>query len=494
MMKRILTFLCLGAVLCAGAQPGDSLRLSLTDAVAMARVRSVQADAALDELRSAYWQYRTFRAELLPEISFSGTIPSYAKRYANYQNADGTYSFVRDDNVTMNGALTLSQRIWPTGGTLSLTSSLEWVRQLGDNAGNSFMSIPVALTLSQPLFAANDIKWNRKIEPVRYAEACSQFMCDTEELAMSAIDYYFRVLLARDALDNSRQNLANSEKLYRVAIAKREMGQISENDVLQIELSLLQARSSVASDESTLRSYTFQLASFLGIEPSTPLSLESPDRLPDFSVDFAEALDYAHRYNPLANNQRRRQLEADYDVAKARGNMRDINIFAQVGYTGTDNRASGAYRNLRDNQVVEVGVSIPLLDWGKRRAAVKVAESKKELVANTLRKEAMDFNSNLFVLVERFNKQREQLHIAERAAAIAKKRYETNVETFMVGRISTLDLNDSRQSKDAATQTLLNELYYYWSYYYQLRSITLYDFASNRIIEADIEAALRQLR
>ena len=35
-------------------------------------------------------------------------------------------------------------------------------------------------------------------------------------------------------------------------------------------------------------------------------------------------------------NLRRRQLEADYQVAKAKGDMRQITLYAQVGYTGTD--------------------------------------------------------------------------------------------------------------------------------------------------------------
>ncbi|MDE6135246.1 MAG: TolC family protein, partial [Muribaculaceae bacterium] len=134
---------------------------------------------------------------------------------------------------------------------------------------------------------------------------------------------------------------------------------------------------------------------------------------------------------------------------------------------------------------------VPLIDWGKRRAAVKVAESRRELIENTLRKEALDFNSNLFVLVERFNNQREQLRLADRATEIAQRRYLTNVETFMAGRISTLDLNDSQQSKDEARQRQLQELFSYWYYYYQLRSITLFDFARGTTIDSDVEAALK---
>jgi len=60
-IKRIIAIIGLAATLCAAAQT-DTLRLSLSEAISMARARSVDAAAALDELRSAYWQYRTYRA------------------------------------------------------------------------------------------------------------------------------------------------------------------------------------------------------------------------------------------------------------------------------------------------------------------------------------------------------------------------------------------------------------------------------------------------
>jgi len=288
---------------------------------------------------------------------------------------------VPNDNLQLSGELSLSQRIWFTGGTISLRSSLDYMRQLSGDKYNNFMSIPVALTLEQPLFAANDIKWKRRIEPVRYAEARARFMSETEEVAMEAIRLFFNVLMARDELACSRQNMANAEKLYEVAQAKRRMGQISENDLLQIELTLLQAQSAVSADESDLKSASFRLSSFLDLEEGTVIEPLEPARIGNVSVDYAEALDMAAANNPFMQNVQRRQLEADYKVAQAKGAMREITLFAQVGYTGTDHTLGRSYRDLRDNQVVEVGVSIPLVDWGKRRAAVKVAESERQLAA-----------------------------------------------------------------------------------------------------------------
>ena len=144
------------------------------------------------------------------------------------------------------------------------------------------------------------------------------------------------------------------------------------------------------------------------------------------------------------------------------------------------------------NNIIEIGFQIPILDWGKRRGKVKVAKSNQEVTQSRLRQETMNFNQNLFILVEQFNNQRAQLDIANEADAIAQKRYHTNVETFMIGRISTLDLNDAQVSKDEARQKHIRELYYYWSYYYQLRSLTLWDFEKNTNIDADFEAIIKK--
>ncbi len=486
-IKSISLGLALATSLVAGS---ETLSITLEDAIARARVQSVNAAVALNELRTSYWEYRTYKAELLPEVNFSSKLPGYYKQYSTYQSEDGTYNFVRNNYMQMNGELSVDQNIWLTGGTLSLTTSIDFLRQLDGDKYNRFMSIPVALTLSQPIFGVNNVKWNRKIEPVRYAEAKARFLTATEEVAMAAVQHFFNLLMARENLDIARQNLDNASKLYDVAKVKREMGQISENDLLQMELNLLTARSSYTESESNLKSNMYQLRSFLNYDESVELQPVVPTVIPSIDVVYT-ALDRALANNMFAKNLRRRQLEADYEVAKAKGNMRQITLYAQVGYTGTSQQFPQAYNNLKSNQVVEVGVKIPLLDWGKRRGAVKVAQSNRDVVESRLRQETLDFNQNLFILVERFNNQRKQLSIADKADEIAQKRYHTNVETFLIGKISTLDLNDSQTRKDESRQKYVNELFYYWYYYYQLRSVTLWDYERGTGIDADIERMVR---
>ena len=467
-------------------------RITLEEAITLARVQSVNAAVALNELKTAYWEYRTYKANLLPEVNFSATIPGYAKSYNSYQQGDGSYTFVRNNYMQMSGELSIDQNIWLTGGKLSLNTSLDFMKQLDGNKEERYMSVPIALTLSQPIFGVNSYKWDRRIEPVRYAEAKARFLSETEEVTMTTINYFFNLLLAKENVGIAKQNLENAEKLYEVAKAKRQMGQISENDVLQLKLNVLNARATLTDNESSLKSSMFQLRSFLALSEEEELEPILPEMLPSVLVDYQDALNKALTNNSFAHNIRRRQLEADYEVARAKGNLRQMTLFAQVGFTGTDQEMRGAYDPLKDNQIVEVGVSIPLLDWGKRKGQVKVAKSNREVIQSRLRQESMNFNQDLFILVEQFNNQRAQLEIANEADQIAQQRYKTNVETFMIGRISTLDLNDAQMSKDQARQKHISELFYYWYYYYQLRSLTLWDFEKNSNIDADIEAIVKK--
>ncbi len=310
---------------------------------------------------------------------------------------------------------------------------------------------------------------------------------------MKTIQYFFNLLLARENVNIARQNLSNATRLYEIAEARRKMGQVSESDLLQLKLAALNAQSTLTDNESSLNSNMFQLKTFLNIGDSTLIDPQIPENMPQMTVKYADVLDKALENNSFALNIRRRQLESDYAVATAKGNLRSIKLTATVGYSGIGNdQMRNAYKDLKNNAIVSVGFSIPILDWGKRRGEVKVAESNREVTESKLRQEQQTFNQNIFLLVEHFNNQGKQLSIATEADSIAQKRYKTSIETFMIGKINTLDLNNAQVNKDEARQKNISELFYYWYYFYQLRSLTLWDFAKNQSIDADFEEIIKR--
>lgn len=497
-MKKygILLFFCLAAG--SGTIAGQAfppVRLTLRQAIELARQQSVDAAVALNELKTAYWEYRTHRADLLPEITLTGTLPNYRKEYNSYQENDGSYTFVPNNYLGLAGTLSIRQNIRLTGGKIAVNTSLDYLHQFGAPAGanrNQHRSIPASLTLTQPVFGVNDLKWQHRIEPVKYQEAKARYMESVESLTLTTISYFFNLVLARENRLSAQQNLDNAGKLYQIAQAKRKIGHISESELMQLKLTALQAEATVTEAESELNARMFRLRAYLGFGENDRLEPEVPETVPGTPLVYREVLEKALENNPFAKNIVRRRLEADYEVAKAKGNLRSVSLFASVGYTGTNRTFSGAYRNLTDNQIAEVGVTVPLLDWGKRKGKVKVAESNREVTASKIRQEEIDFNQDIFLLVENFNNQAAQLLIAEQADTIAEKRYRTAVETFLVGKIDILDLNDARNSKDNARRKHIEELYNYWYYFYSIRHVTLFDFRNNRNLDADFDAIVHR--
>ena len=494
-MKKI--YIAIISILLSGtglqAQEQDTVRLTLKEAINLAQMQSVDAAVALNELKTAYWEYRTHIADQLPEINFKGTLPAYSKQYTKYQQSDGSYTFVQNNSLGLNGEISIDQNIALTGGKISLNSSLDFNRQLGKGAFNEYMSVPIGLTLTQPIFGVNDQKWKRRIEPVRYQEAKAAYIESVEGVTINTIGYFFNLLLANENLQIARQNLENADKLYEIAVAKRKIGHISESELMQLKLSALQMKGKLTEAQSGLNANMFQLRAFFGVERTGSDRADPAGALPlPLRMMYEVVLQKAQENNSFAKNIRRRQLEADYEVATAKGNRRSINLFATIGYTGKDHTFDSAYNRLKGNQVVEVGMTIPILDWGKRRGKVKVAESNRDVTLSKIRQEEISFNQDIFLLVENFNNQAAQLEIAQEADAIAEKRYKTSIETFMIGKINILDLNDAQQSKDEAKQKHIQELYDYWNYYYNIRSVTLYDFINDRTLDVEFEKIVRR--
>ncbi|GAB6119427.1 TolC family protein [Dysgonomonas termitidis] len=493
-MKKTLSAIAISLWFSAGLTAQDTITISLTDAINRSVSNSVDAVVARNQYKSSYWGYRTYKAELLPEVTLNSTLPYYSKSYNQFQNTDGTYTYVSNDYSRIDGGLSISQNIPLTGGILSVESSFERLQQYGEGGSTRYMGIPASVTLEQPIFGFNRVKWLQRIEPVKYKEAQQKLIGDMEEVSNTAIQYYFNLLLGQINMEIAEQNLKNSEKLYTIAEAKRKIGQISENDLLQLKVSLLKAESYLTDAQASLNARMFQLRSFLNygeyliLKPIIPESLA--DKLPVLS--YAQVIALARENNSFTRNVQKRMLEANRDVSQAKADRWNAKLFVSFGMSGQEDTFSRAFNsnNWRNNQIVNVGIKIPILDWGKGKGKVKIAEAERDVENSRIEKEQMDFNQNVFLRVQNFNSQSKQLELAKETDKIAQQRYNTSIEAFVLGKIDVLNLNDSQSSKDEARRNYIEQMYQLWSYYYQIRSLTLYDFISDREISVDYESAI----
>lgn len=488
-MKRILLFLLLPLALPLGGR-ATVREISMRDAITLARAQSVSATVSLNKLRAAYWQYRSHRANLLPEVAFNGNIPIFKRGFNQYQGPDGKYSFIRTNSLRMNGELTVDQNIPWTGGKIGISTSLERLQSLGDNGQTRYMSIPVGLTLTQPIFAVNTLAWQNKIEPLRYEEAKKRYLSDVEDITREAISRYFSLLIAESRLLSARQNETNALKLYGIAKVKRQNGDLSANGLRQLQLNWINAKSSLTEEETNWKAKMFRLQAYLGIPSGDTIRPITPENVPNVRVQYDDVLRYALQNNASITSLQRRRVEAQYDVAHAKGERYKVDLFGSIGYTGTSDHLAPSYSDLIDYQEARLGVRIPLLDWGKRGGKVKMAQWRQQMVEAQVKQDQQNFEQTLFLIVERYNNQGEQLNRAALADTIAEARYKTSIEVFMTGQIGVLELNDAQQSKDRARERHIYQLYLYWDYFYQIRSWCLHDFTGIMPFEDELESLM----
>ena len=86
------------------------------------------------------------------------------------------------------------------------------------------------------LFGHNSLKWDRRIEPLRYTEAKKNYAEAIELVAASTCNYFFNLASAQSDVVTANNNYANADTLYRMAQGRYKIGTITENEMLQLEI------------------------------------------------------------------------------------------------------------------------------------------------------------------------------------------------------------------------------------------------------------------
>jgi outer membrane protein len=293
-MKAIYFMLAIGLLMAlpSPAQP-TTLKLTLNEVVQLAREQSIAGKQAATLQKTNYWKYRAFLADFKPQLSLNGSLPGFTRSFIQVQQPDGTIAFqpVSNNNSLLN--LSLSQNIPLTGGSIYVQHQLQ---RFDDflNRNTLYNGIPFAVGLSQPLFRFNPMKWDRRIEPLRYAESNQQYVESMEQVALDATGLYFDLLVSQVNLQIAETNRTNNDTLFTIAKHKLELGKLSRNDLLQLQLSVLNARKDLASARQNAEIASLKLRSFINIQVENgqvrPFDLVIPNEVRSFPVDSQQAI------------------------------------------------------------------------------------------------------------------------------------------------------------------------------------------------------------
>lgn len=480
MNKRMLLFIA--AFTAVQALTGQNVRtLGLDDVIDLARGQSPAAKQAETRLKNRYWQYRLFKADYNPQLALQGQIPGYNRDFLSNRLDDGTINFIDREQFNSGLNLALNQPIAFTGGNLSVNSNLNYFSdELLDLT--RYNTTVVNLQLDQPVFGFNPLKWDRRTEPLRYEESKRTFVEEMEFLSREAVSFYFDHLDAQINYQIAKLNLLNNDTIYKIEEGRYNIGTTSKDKLLQVELQLLRSQQDVSQSLLDLETAGLLLRNYLGLRDADTLVLITPDYIPEFDIPLADALSYAklNRSDYIAFERQR--IEAERDVEEAKRQRVQANITAAYGLNSASTVIDNAWDDPNVQQRFDIGLRVPILDWGRNRARIETAMANRELNQYILEQEVENFDREIITLVRRFVMLRNQLKIAKKSDEVADERYKVAQNRYLTGKVDITNLNIALSEKDEAKRSYVRALRDFWVAYFDLRRLTLYDFVEGELL------------
>lgn len=465
----------------------NSQVFTLDEAINQAIVTSPLARSARYRLIANQWRYRSFRADLLPGLTFSGNAPNYRRAFRENLNPDGSTSLIYTQQSNAAAGVTIDQPLVFTGGNLSVSSGITRLGVFADENTYLWSSTPLVIGYSQPIFQYNDLKWRKRMEPLQLQIAEKRYDESVENLSLTVSQRYFDVLLAKINMDIAEFNVAVNDSIFTISTGRYNMGNIAENDLLQSELQLRNAESALT--EAAIN-YDQQIKNFrllLGLDPDTSIDVQVPDTIPDFAVDEQMALEMARNNNSTSLDFQMQTFEANrnYDMAVKESSF-SATIRADFGLNQTSENFSNLYDNPRNQQFVTLNFQIPIFNWGKQTAELNFARNTQRQVADDIAFEQAQFDLQIQNIVSEFKQLRNQVALAKLSKEIGDRRYEVARNRYRIGQIDITNLFIAQNERDAAQRGYIQAIRNYWISVYNLRRLTLYDFERGVIINHDL--------
>ncbi|MBO4811656.1 MAG: TolC family protein [Prevotella sp.] len=472
MNARKILLIIVGSVVTAAKAQTDSLRLTLGEAIALAQQQSSDALAARHSLEAAEWSYRYHKANFLPSVTLSSS-PSLNRQLNSITQPDGTNVFVRQNQLSSDLALSISQNVTLTGGTLFVRNNLQRIDEF-EQRTHGYSSVPFSIGYQQNLFGHNSLRWARRTEPLRYRLARKQYAETMELVASRTSTYFFMLAAAQTDLEIAQQNFAVSDTLLSYARRRYERGSITENEMLQLEVGKLTEETNRLNAEAEVEDAMQTLRSYLGIKTPVAIAVVPDTLINHDTVDADEALQLALANNPDPEQLRLNVMESESALSSAKANRGlKADLYMQFGLSQKGTTLKEAFTQPLNQQYVSLTLSLPLLDWGRGKGQVRVAKSRLELTQTQSEQAMQDFQLNVQKMVRQYNLQAHRVGIAARTRETALRRYEVARWLYLQGRTSLLEFNASISEKDNAQRAFIAALQTYWSLYYGLRSLTL---------------------
>lgn len=447
----------------------------------MAQKQGPSAQVARSARDGARYRNDAFNARLRPQLFLTGDAANLNHGINSITQPDGSTQFIGQAQNQSSLTMGFSQQIPLTGGTISVGSQVSRIDEFGTTNSRLYQTSPVVVSITQDLFKPRNIVWNERTQSLSASVAERGYLEAREDVAGNTADAFFNLYAQHMTLLNAEANVAVNDTLYTLNKGRFEVGKIGENDLLKSELALLQARASVDDAKLARDKAEAALRRIIAFPDGQALAIVTPDSIPTVDADPDVAVKEALRNSSTMEQNELNDVVAKRGIVQARSNNRfNATIQASAGFNQTATVLGQAYQSPLGKQSLSVGVNLPMLQWGAGHADIEAAKADQEKATanNKVSRDLLMEDARFSVL--QLQQAQRNIVLAAKADTVAEKQFEVARNRYIVSKISNTDLYTAQQQKDQAIIAYVQALRNYWTAYYHLRRVTLYDFTTKR--------------
>jgi outer membrane protein TolC len=292
-------------------------------------------------------------------------------------------------------------------------------------------------------------------------------------LQLDATQLYFDALLAAANLAIADSNRLVNEKLLLIAEERLALGKISEDEKLQMEAEYRQSVLQVAQAQSLWQQAALAMGNMLPGQQPIAKQLTTPavfaPELPTIEALQAQA----HTHTPALQERDLEVAAQQRSAAQTKAELSPtLELFTTLGVAKNGDKLRDVYRQPFLEQQVRVGIGVPLVDWGRKKAAVQQAQHRIErakaqgsLQLDMLDSRVAQLHIQLQELYQRLQTQHTLIDISE-------KRYRISTERYAAGAVLLTEQVLAQQQKDQAIRDYLLSLQAYYAAWHSLQGLT----------------------
>lgn len=381
------------------------------------------------------------------------------------------------------GTLGITQPLKWTDGTISLVNEFEWQDATNKNRAqnNKSFNHDLSLRIEQPLFTYNRTKIKLKELELNLETALLNYEMRKLSLEKSVTSAFYNIYKAQKNLSIARDQYNNQKQNFEIIRRKAESGLVKREEFYQARMNMASAEASLYSQEISLESTKDQFKLLIGLSLEEDVVVLPELTLPVVEVDMNQAVRYGLEKRM---ELRQKEIVLEKDVfslirAKAENEFKG-NISVRVGLNALDEKFGKMYDKPTDNEQIGVTLTVPLIDWGAKKARVKSAELGREADELSLEEEKRtiitdirDICRNLPVLLRQTEIRKENVENAEMTYRIQEGKYRD-------GNLSGMELLQYQTQLTEARQMYTNAVINYKIELLNLKIQTLWNFETGR--------------